>query len=136
MNPKTAHILSAIYIGISGIFCAFLYRYNIELNDLKKLNYSDLQLLEANNNAAIKYFFLALLLVIIAFFLLFILFKTFSYDADNNAKNFFKTLFLGIVIILMLILIIKLISIPILQLILRITVAGSIIMGFFASTSN
>lgn len=137
MNPKNIHILSMIYIIISAIFCFFLNSYNTVLYNLREQHYySDLQLISANNNAAINYFFGALILVITAFFLLFFLLKTFSLNDDTNAKNFFKTLALFIAIIIILIFIIKLISIPILQLILKITVVGSIIIGVLSSNNS
>ncbi|WP_164480338.1 hypothetical protein [Ligilactobacillus salivarius] len=95
----------------------------------------DVDIIVANNYAALKYFLGAVALIVVAFFILFFLFKAFS---ESEGINDFATLVTLIILILVAIyLIIKLISIPIFIIICKAVAAGGVFVGLFASaTSN
>lgn len=101
---------------------------------MQKEGFTSLEMITANNDKALKYFFIALILVIGGLFLGFFLFNTFSEISES--KDFWITVSCCIFLIILLFLIIKLISIPILVLVLKVTIAGGVILGIITSIGS
>lgn len=127
--------ISIIFLIITFIFDIGLFYYNKTIFNLQRQKMKDVDIIVANNYAALKYFLGAVALIVVAFFILFFLFKAFS---ESEGINDFATLVTLIILILVAIyLIIKLISIPIFIIICKAVAAGGVFVGLFASaTSN
>ncbi|OQQ89077.1 hypothetical protein [Ligilactobacillus salivarius] len=128
-------IISIIFLIITSIFDISLFYYNKIIFNFQRQKMKDVDIIAANNYAALKYFLGAVVLIVIAFFILFFLFKAFS--ESDGVKDFVTLVTLIILILVAIYLIIKLISIPIFIIICKVVAAGGVIVGLFAgATSN
>ena len=101
---------------------------------MQKEGSTNLEMITANNDQALKYFFIALILVICGLFLGFFLVK--SFFEISEPTDFWVTALCLILLVILLYFIIKLISVPILVLVLKVTVGGGIILGIITSINS
>ncbi|MBB1063207.1 hypothetical protein [Limosilactobacillus fastidiosus] len=130
---KMINIISAIYLFLSLAFCFRLDKYNKVVQSLQDNHLNDLQILAANNGEAVIMFLLALVLVICAI-PLFILLIKYTCSNGESVGDWVLTILLLILIIIAVYFIIHLIYIPIFKILLRVVLAGGVVLGIITSS--
>lgn len=121
-------VIACIYSVYTLIYCLRLYLYNGQLKQLEKQGYNIFYLLSANHYAAIIYFLKAIVLCVVAIFIEFFLFK--SFGEINGDKEFLINIATISIIFILVVLTIKLITIPILRLICKAVFIGGTAVAF------